>query len=69
MIEKKLLQEHFFGSVKPKIVTNFYSNLLSVWYDFNKIDIKSVSELLTLKLFNNPAITINNRPFPPQLDN
>ena len=66
---KHLLQEHFFESVKPKIVTKFYSNLLSVWYDFIKIDIKSVSEFLTLKLFNNPAITINNKPVSPESDN
>ena len=59
----------FFESVKPKIVTKYYSNLLSVWYDFIKIDIKSVSELLTLKLFNNPAITINNKPVLPESGN
>ena len=37
---KYLLQEHFFKSVKHKIVTKFYSNLLSVCYDFIKTDIK-----------------------------
>ena len=62
---KHLLQEHIFESVKPKIVTKFYSNLLSVWYDFIKIDIKSFSELLTLKLFNNPI----PKPVSPETDN
>ena len=66
---KHLLQEHFSESVKPKIVTKFYSNVLSVWCDFIKIDIKNVSELVTLKLFNNPAITINNKPISPESDN
>ena len=59
------MQEYFFESIKPKIVTKFYSKLLSVWYDFIKIDIKTVSELLSLKLFNDP---INNKPIPPESD-
>ena len=58
---RELSENKLFVYVKPRIKTAYYSDLLSIWFDFLKPKLNNINDLIHQKLFNNPAFTINRK--------
>ena len=60
MTVKDILSQQLFISVRHKIKTRFYTNLLLTWFEFQRINSQDINDFMDQNLFNNPAIVIGN---------
>ena len=58
---EQLFYKIMFNNVKLKPQTSFYSNLLSIWFNFVTVEPMTFKELLKENLFQNDLIAIGDR--------
>ena len=61
-IEKSMLnRKQLLKDILKKAKTNFYADLLTVWFSVINANVRSVSDLLDENIFDNPLFLIDNK--------